>query len=249
MYEQSSTLVGPGNTLQVLWRYLSAERLLDLLQSGELFFSHLPTLDDAKEGALTNRSREHLASWFQHQNRASRLQAYAEVDEYQKSQRFFYVNCWHMNDHESYLMWKAYADRGFAIQTTFERLTGALDATRSVVTGGVVDYVDFERDLTLVGNVFNHVATKDMPYRDEREFRLVFWDVDPRNQGFRKAPNGVRIPVDVQMLVRTIVRSPYPESLNPELERLIEHHKLSYNSSSVTSRLATAPANRHTNEV
>lgn len=138
-----------------------------------------------------------------------------------------------MNDHESYLMWKAYAGRGFAIQTTFERVQASFDANPPAVTGGVVDYVDFARDLTSVGNVFNHVATKDMPYRDEREFRLVFWAVDPRNTDYRKEGPGVRIRVNVSMLIRQIVRSPYHEPLESKLEELLEHHGLSLQSSSV----------------
>jgi hypothetical protein len=238
MFEPSSTLVRPKNTLQRMWRYLSSARLQDLLETQELFFAQLPVLEDAREGALTSRSYEHLANWFQHHNRSSRAQAYAEVDEYQKAQRYFHVNCWHMNDHESYLMWKAYASRGYAIQTTFERLQACLQESTAAVTGGVVDYVDFERDLTPVGNVFNHVATKDMPYRDEREFRLVFWDVDPRNANYPKAEGGVRVKVNIAMLVQSIVRSPYQETMAPEIERLIEANGFSFSlsSSAVSAR-------------
>jgi len=142
-----------------------------------------------------------------------------------------------MNEHESYLMWKAYAGRGFAIQTSFERLQASFSASPSVVTGGVVEYVNFERDLTAVGNVFNHVATKDMPYRDEREFRLVFWDVDPRNVDYPKLKNGLRVPVDVKMLIHSLVRSPFPEALEPELEELIEHYNLPLGSSTVVAKV------------
>ena len=236
MFEPSSTLARPKRTLQTMWRYLSASRLHNLLATEDLFFAHLPVLEDAREGALTARSREHLANWFQHQNGSTRAQAYAEVDEYQKAQRYFYVNCWHMNDHESYLMWKAYASRGFAIETTFERLQASLHISPAVVTGGIVDYVNFERDLTPVGNVFNHVTTKDMPYRDEREFRLVFWDVDPRNIDYTKVANGVRVKADIKMLIRSIVRSPYPEPLAPDLEHLIEANGLHLGNSAVSAR-------------
>ena len=219
---------------------MSAQRLRDLLATGELFFAHLPALEDRNEGALTARSREHLADWFQHHNKSSRLIAYREVDKYQENRGNFYVNCWHMNDHESYLMWKAYAGRGFAIETTFERLQASLDATASVVTGGVVQYVDFTRDFTPVGNVFNHVATKDMPYQDEREFRLVFWDTDPRNASCPKLAAGLRVRVNVGMLIRAVVQSPYPEPLGPEIERLMEHHKLTLLSSGVSAKAVGA---------
>lgn len=236
MYEPSRVLVRPDNTRQTYWRYLSAPRLLDLLVTGELYFAHLPVLEDQNEGALTARSSEHLANWFQHHNKSSRIVAYQEVEKYQEHRKDFYVNCWHMNLHESYLMWKAYADRGFAIRTTFERLQAALDASPSVVTGGVVQYVNFARDFTPVGNVFNHVATKDLPYQDEREFRLVFWDIDPRNAEHPKLPGGVRIPVKVDMLIQSVVRSPYAPPIDPELERLMQHHGIPLHSSTVLAK-------------
>jgi hypothetical protein len=236
MYESSSTLANPSDSLQPLWRYLSAERLIDLLTTQEIFFAHLPVLEDAREGALTARSREHVAKWFQTQDRSSLAQAHAEVDEYEKAQRFFYVNCWHMNTHESYLMWKSYAGRGFAVETSFERLRASLDRSDAAVTDGVVEYVDFERDRTPVGNVFNHVATKDRPYQDEREFRLVFWDVDPRNGDYPKVTNGVRINADTRMLIRKVVKNPFEGSVSPELQRLLDENGLCCGTSSVWVR-------------
>ena len=92
MYETSRVLAPPKRSLQPLWRYLSANRLLDLLRTEELFFSHLPVLEDENEGALTERSREHLAAWFQRQNRCSLQVAYEEVRKYQENRNNFYVN-------------------------------------------------------------------------------------------------------------------------------------------------------------
>jgi hypothetical protein len=126
--------------------------------------------------------------------------------------------------------------RGFAVVTTFERLQAAFVNADALVTGGVVDYVDFERELTAVGNAFNHVATKDLPYRDEREFRLVFWEVDPRNAGYPKVPGGIRVKVDIAMLIQRIIRSPYPEPLDSELEHILELHKLNFDCSVVSPR-------------
>jgi hypothetical protein len=235
MYEPSSTLVPLDSSLQSLWRYVSAERLEDMLSTGELFFVHLPVLEDAYEGALTARSREHLVSWFEKHGGCTRVQAEAEVVEYEAAQGSFFVNCWHMRQHESYLMWKAYAHRGFAIETSFERLRASLEASTACVMGGVVEYVDFARDLTPVGNVFNHVATKDLPYQDEREFRLVFWD--PRNATYPKVTNGVRVKVDLKMLIRRIIRSPFPEPISPNLQRLLDGHATSVAPSSVPVRM------------
>ncbi len=234
MYETSSTLRRPTRSLQSLWRYLAGDRLCDLLATQELFFTHLPVLEDQFEGSLTRRSAEHVANWFQSQNRSTRASAYDEVATYQKQRENFFVNCWHMNNHESYLMWKAYGDRGYAIQTTFERLQASFETLTPAITGGVVDYVDFNRDTTAVGNVFNHVATKDMPYCDEREFRLVFWALDPRNSDYCRQQSGVRIPVNVRLLVEAVVRSPYAAPLEPRLEELLERHGIPLTTSAIS---------------
>jgi hypothetical protein len=240
MFEKSSTLAAPPRSRQPLWRYLAADRLKDLLRSNELFFNPLSAFDDSKEGALTARTREHLATWYQLNERLPRLKAYEQVDEYSTAQRFFYVNCWHMNDHESYLMWKAYAERGYAVVTTYERLTAAMSGPATIM-GGVVSYIDFERELTDVGNVFNHVAVKDMPYRDEREFRLVFWDVEPHNAGYPKVSGGVRVPIDVKMLIDRVVRSPYAEPMDSELEQLLLRYGIEFDRSVVIPRPKTKP--------
>ena len=233
MYTASSTLRRPNSSLQPLWRYLSADRLHDLLRTEELYFAHLSVLEDRHEGALTRRSFEHMANWFQNQNRSTRAAAYEEAEKYQSYRGTFSVNCWHMNRHESYLMWKAYASRGYAIRTTFERVQAALDATPAAITGGEVEYVDFERDFTPVGNIFNHVATKDLPYTDECEFRLVFWSTNPSNADYPRTDRGVRIRVDPKMLIGSVVRSPYNDPLGPGTEQLLMKYGIPLEASAV----------------
>jgi len=226
---------------------MSAARLQDLLETQELFLTNLPALEDKYEGALTSRAIESLTDWFQVQNKCSRATAYEETRKYQEHRQEFSVNCWHMNEHESYLMWKAYGDRGYAIQTTFERVQCSFEASNAAITGGTVQYLDFERELTPVGNVFNHVATKDTPYTDEREFRLVFWRLDPRNEGVQCLQKGVRIVVDVKMLMRSIVPSPFASPMTAELERLIETHGINLGRSRILPRGKTEPSIRAAN--
>jgi hypothetical protein len=57
----------------------------------------------------------------------------------------------------------------------------SFDKTAFAVTGSVINYVDFERSQTGLGQVFTLVTTKDLPYEDEREFRLLLWQHDPAN--------------------------------------------------------------------
>ena len=121
MYETTSSLKKPDNSLQKIWRYFPYDRLKDLLLTEELFFTHLPGFSDGLEGLLTVRARDHLFNWFIARD-SDFSTATQELTAYEKLQEQFYANCWHMNDSESYLMWKAYAERGFAIRTTFERI-------------------------------------------------------------------------------------------------------------------------------
>ncbi len=232
MYETYQALTVPTNSRQSLWRYFSFERLRDLLITGELFFTHLPKFSDGREGSLTARTRQHLFSWFVNHG-SGPDKAWREVEEYEKLHTHFYVSCWHMNNGESYLMWKAYADSGCAVQTTFERVQASFDNFSGVISGGVVEYVDFERDITPLGNTFNHVITKDLPYSDEREFRLVFWRPDPRNQDAALEQNGARVCVDLRMLINRIYLNPFSPSVPPEIYKLLQERGIECSSSTI----------------
>lgn len=236
MFERHRALRYPAESRQPLWRYFPYDRLLDLLQSEELFFTHLPAFSDGLEGSLTHRTREHLASWFRAQNHSDEISAWEEVKKYEENQAEFFASCWHMNKSESYLMWKAYAERGIAVRTTFERVQASFDSFSGAITGGTVEYVDFMRERTAVGNVFNLVMTKDIPYFDEREFRLLLWRIDPRNAGLTLQTKGIRVPVNVQMLIERVFVNPLSGSIPGELMEQLDRHKIAIDKSSLKYR-------------
>ncbi len=243
MYETLSILRRPSNSLQAMWRYYLENRLLDLLNTSELFFTHLPAFNDRLEGLLTQRSRERLYRWYVAHGSTTKTAA-DEVAEYETLRRYYHASCWHMSDHESYLMWKAYADRGYAIRTTFERVQASFEGFPGVITGGQVDYVDFSRDDTELGNAFTLVTTKDLPYRDEREFRLFFWQPEPRNAGHAVELDGVRVPVDLRMLVSRLYVSPLVNGPSPAVRDAAASRGLDFASSSI---LAKQPGGLHAN--
>jgi len=222
MFAAHPSLTLPPNTRQQLWRYYSAERLRDLLTSSELFFTELSRFDDALEGRLTRRTREHLSRWTRHQQGKDVLASERSVDQYEKFHDDFLVSCWHMNDFESFLMWKAYADRGLAVRTTFERVRAALAEAKEHVTGGMVNYVDHERDRTSVGNVVQTIMVKAVQYSDERELRLLLWDKEPANATLNRVEGGVRVKLPVGVLIDAIVVHPNAADLSGEVLRLAE---------------------------
>jgi hypothetical protein len=236
MFERHNALCYPADSRQPLWRYFPYERLLDLLSSEELFFTHLPAFSDGLEGSLTNRTREHLANWYQAQNHSNESSAWEAVKKYEEFQAEFFASCWHMNKSESYLMWKAYAERGIAVRTTFERFQASFDGFAGAITGGTIDYVDFMRERTPVGNVFNLVMTKDSPYSDEREFRLLLWKIDPRNIDLARLAKGIRVPVNVRMLIERVFINPLSTSIPGELMEQLDRHKIVIDKSSLKYR-------------
>lgn len=236
MFEQQSVLRCPTEGTQALWRYVTSERLLDLLTSEELYFTHVLAFSDGLEGSLTNRTRDRLLTWFKTQIKVDEASAQELVRRYEEAQEDFYVSCWHMNDFESYLMWKAYAERGFALRTSYNRVQAAFDRFNGVVTGGVVEYVDFARHSTPVGKAFHLVMTKDLPYRDEREFRLVLWALDSKNIQLQRGSKGIRVPVDIGTLIDRVYVNPLNQSIPEHLLALLERHKITIDTSKLVYR-------------
>src|SRR5712691_3970650 len=112
---------------------------MDLLESEELYFTHLRRFSDGLEGTLTERTRDKLFQWFCRQYNNDATLARQSLETYEDHSSKFFVNCWHMNDVESYLMWKAYGDRGYAIRTTFERMQISFARFEGAINGGVVE--------------------------------------------------------------------------------------------------------------
>lgn len=228
----------PDDSRQQLWRYMPAQRLKDLLKNKKIFFCNLFSLPDGLEGRLTKRTWDRAVNWNMQTHHYTHKQAHEAVTKYESFQKEMYVNCWHMNNHESYLMWKVYSnEKGYAIKKTYERIKSAFIDSPCKVTGGKVSYVDIETAGTETGNIFHHVAKKDLPYKDEREFRLVYWDVQQESAEIIKTTPGVFIPVDVKMLIESIIESPKISDIDPELERLIEEYRIPLKRSKIINRI------------
>ena len=207
MFTKHPYLTEPENPRQRLWRYLKNERMLGLINEGNLYFPHITRMTDKWEGLLTKRTEEKLF-WTEYANYNNAESAKASIKQYEEHKDAFYVNCWHMNMHESYLMWKVYGDRGCAIQTTYERIVTSFHNTPAEINGGIVNYIDYEREQFPLGNTFWSVSHKDLPYKDEREFRLFYWKLSLPNQNLPVEETGVKVAVDADILIENIYTNP-----------------------------------------
>ena len=80
------------------------------------------------------------------------------------------------------------------------------------------------------------VMTKDLPYRDEREFRLILWALDSKNIQLRRASKGIRVPVDIGTLIDRVYVNPLNQSIPEDLLALLERHKITIDTSKLVYR-------------
>lgn len=157
----------------VLWRYLSLDKFIDLVESKTLFFAPLAWYEktDPFEGYMPKAGMEAMASIPQKfrdqqidalEKRAQMLPEHAapqirklreNVESHVPTMKALYknisaclmVNCWCRSAHESEGMWGLYSKGGVAIRTSVGALKSAiLDSEQDpVIHVGAVKYIDF----------------------------------------------------------------------------------------------------------
>lgn len=239
MYTKHPAFNAPPNESK-LWRYFDFAKLLSLIVRKELFFASLTLLrqEDPLEGYW---SRTDFKSQFQDAYATEWEVAKAGADQLAK---ITFVNCWHLNEHESTAMWKLYGEQ-FAVQTTFERLIDSF--VNDEVFAGTVRYIDFATERIHIpdkSSEFVLAMTKDKSYEHEKEVRIILADHPKKSEIFAQASSaesnfethfntfvenypysgkGVSVAVDVDTLIESIYVSPilpiwYAELLRKLLE-------------------------------
>jgi len=97
-----------------------------------------------------------------------------------KARQIIFVNCWHINEHESAAMWKLYlqSPEGVAIRSTFGRLKSSLGAAPQKVEIGKVEYLDYQsaRVDTAIIDMMALSMRKRKSFEHEQELRAIHWD-------------------------------------------------------------------------
>lgn len=197
--EYPHRVIPPENPDQMIWRYLSFPKYVDMLRRSGFFFSTVEALRDSDpyEGAMTQIEIEKLR---EHEERFREIQkttggqlpdALSPVKGKERIwdtwKRTTIVNCWHMNDEETASMWRIYAagGEGVAIQSTYGRLrqsfvdtklpdpTDELQEVDFNVHIGMIDYLNYDISEILTGDIHHQFMRKPLFYADERELRVI----------------------------------------------------------------------------
>ena len=188
-----------------LWRYMSLEKLLGILQSRSLYFPQLRSFRDPYEGMVPIAWRGGVTDLSQLPDLLGNggSPEWQEVKlsipdgEYLRDENLpaeLYVSCWHSNPHESAAMWSLYSrDNGIAIKTTSNRLADALRDCRPRVDFAAVEYADIVPGLMSA----SPWSVKRPSFQHQNEIRAVIRDPDCKKAG-------VLVPVNIETLIQEV---------------------------------------------
>ncbi|MGA2325479.1 MAG: DUF2971 domain-containing protein [Bryobacteraceae bacterium] len=221
-YEPHPVFKTPPDRTTV-WRYMDFLKFADLLERRTLWFSRLDKLEDPREGRLTPRTKEYL-------RRRQEGDGETIIHGHEQLRSSQFVNCWHASKGQSAAMWRLYSPTGYAIAigSSVGRLKKALAGTPDQVMIGRVTYVDSNRfSGREPRNLFDPSLIKDRSFSHEHEVRLLLWvllrpgaangDWNTLTSRLADLPPGMRVPVDISMLIKDVLVDPHAEAWVTEL--------------------------------
>ena len=194
---------------QPLWRYLRAQRFVESVQSGILYFPSARQFEDPFEGAVAVLPHDWPVD-----------PRYAELEHgdkaFEELRRLTKISCWHCADYESDAMWKLYAAsrKGVAIRTSAARLQAALQPFRLAPDygeeepfWGKIRYHDLHVERLRVGMV-ERFFIKHRAFEWEQEFRIVISVRMAEEYGVPVTEGGISVPFDPGVLVESAYLGP-----------------------------------------
>lgn len=234
-FKEHPDFAAPPSRESKIWRYMDLTKLLSLIHQQSLWFSRLDKLSsfDPFEGYYTNvnltfeklRFEDMTNEWKEssgirdEQTFTTIIESNRRIRELVKHHRSLtFVNSWHAKDHESAAMWKVYlnGNEGIAIQSTYGRLIDALDRyTEFEVHIGLVNYIDYEREIIPMGNALTPFMYKRKSFAYEDELRALIWTpqhgrndiLDPAKNKFANM-SGLPVTIGLERLIERIYVAP-----------------------------------------
>jgi len=222
MYKKDLSFHTPDDSL-IVWRYIDFTKYVDLLLSKELFFTRSDRFDDPFEGISKFKDYENTKHMLSTQ---------------QKTKKFYFLNCWHLNIKQSDAMWKIFlkTTNGIAIKTTVGNIKKSIENEKSDVFIGEVYYRDFDNvtfDEVMFekqnrfgkGGNMNQFNYKRISFEHEKELRLFYIDLPIphaiKNGIPRESLAYKKIKVNINELVNEIVIAPFADSWFKDLVKNI----------------------------
>jgi len=205
-----------------LWRYLTADRCVFLLENARVYFAAATQFADPFEGAVAVQPHDFPID-----------PRYPELDSaenaFRELKRLTKINCWHRANYESDAMWKLYAGqgKGVAICSTPDRMRAAFQAFRLApnygaedIWGGQVRYEDLLK-VRMNVSMLHRFFYKHQAFAWEREFRLAILVRMAEEFGVAVPEHGIEVTVDIGALVERIMLG--PALSGPDRDLIVQH--------------------------
>jgi len=208
---------------QLIWRFMTLEKLLDLLQSQRLFFAPLRSMKDPFEGHMPRENRAWLLEQIGDQLVGS---GFAEGDIYKFLREIQFINCWHASTDESAAMWSLYSGC-VAIRTQFDTLQDCLAATNLPITLGMVRYLDFSQLGTAPKPPSVRIThLKRRSFEHEKELRA---SICCPHRVHNEPLSGLPVPIDCKKLIRDVVVDPEaPSWISSVVQDVVKKYGFSF---------------------
>lgn len=205
MSADQRVMKAPQKPLIKIWRYMDISKFISMLENGGLFFSRADKLGDPFEGSFSRADNEfdHIFKWgrdiFIGEDKSLK-------PDYKSLRKSVFINCWHMNEHESAAMWKLYTqtNESICIQSTFRNLKECLDGLDEEVLLDEVSYIDYKHDRIPCNNVLNLFTHKRKSFTHEQELRALIWI----NKSISPKTDGIWEKVSLELLIDKIFIAP-----------------------------------------
>jgi hypothetical protein len=189
---------------------MAVDRFTDLIDKESLFFCRADRFSDNWEGIFPIKMIEKFG--LDNQSFPSDDGNTYTICEWhiQKEARSHLINCWHVNDSESFAMWKIYGgeqQNAIAIQSTVGRLKKSFHINNERIWIGEVEYIDF-RDWEPENRFFNSDIPNTLKtfflkwnyFKYENEIRAVINKAYCKHQ----SDKGLLVKVDLSELIEQI---------------------------------------------
>lgn len=214
MYKDNYSFHTPDPSITI-WRYLDFTKFVDLLLTSQLFFARSDQFQDPFEGVFRLKDYENTKHMLTHQ---------------ELTKKFYFLNCWHINDNQSDAMWKIFLDtkNGIAIKSSVGDLIKSLGSSEDDVYISKVYYRDFDKvtfnelmneEQNKIfngrGGSLNQFNYKRISFEHEKELRLYHIDLPIPHaikNGIPREPlTHKRIDVDLNNLINEVVIAPFAD--------------------------------------
>ncbi len=231
-------------TYSTIWRYMSLNKFISLLQTNTLFFSCLTEMNDPLEGA-NYRDSFFIKGFFGACNKGLETKEYniknfkKALDALRNYQQNFFTCCFYSKQSESRVMYESYSsENGVAIKFNYKSILSEINKhyastldTDFELGYGKVEYYEFNHASNFFKlflndpNEFNFDPfTKEDIHKHEEEFRFLFY-----NKNHLKKINNIQVVIDLKSSILEIVA--HPNSLDWEiniLNNLIKTYNLDF---------------------